>query len=297
MINGKSIFSWNIPAIGGGDPVVFVNFLLENNFEGVCLKAANGPSIQTVSKWSPWPRWGENIRMDLIEAIKGAGLKLYLWHFLYGRDPAGELNVALSQTSRFEPTGYIWDVETAFDSTVNAEGSARYLTQGFKKFFPQIEQALCWWALPLSPKGAEWHPIKVANAFQEIVDIAMPMMYWQGKGAMAATSYLHRSLSIYSKFWNKPIVPVGRAYNGDGGVADAPGITAFAQEVMTLSEGVSEIPGISWYSTDKAIKQPTWLAALQKTETFDTVDPVTLTPEEQLDRLVKAHLELFPELN
>ena len=297
MINGKSIFSWNIPAVGGGDPETFVKFLLENNFEGVCLKAANGSSIQTVSRWSPWPLWGENIRMDMVEAIKGAGLKLYLWHFLYGRDPAGELSVALSQTSRFEPDGYIWDAESRFDEKVNAVGTARYLTRGFKKFFPQIEQALCWWALPLSPKGSEWHPIKVANAFQETVDLAMPMMYWQGKGAVAARTYLHRSLDIYAKFWNKPIVPVGRAYNGDGGYADAPGITAFAQEVMMLHEGVAAIPGISWWVTDKAVKRPTWLAALQRTETFDTVDPVQLSPEEMLDRLVVAHPELFPELN
>jgi hypothetical protein len=297
MINGKSIFSWNIPAVGGGDPEAFVTFLLENNFEGVCLKGANGPWIQKVSRWSPWPLWGENIRMELVKALKGAGLKLYLWHFVFGKDPVGELNIALSQTSRFEPDGYIWDVESAFDAKIGAVGNARYLTRGFKKAFPQLEQALCWWALPLSPKGAEWHPIKVANAFQEIVDLAMPMMYWQGKGTMAATSYLHRSLAIYSKFWNKPIVPVGRAYNGDGGYGDAAGITAFAQEVMTLSEGLSEIPGISWWVTDKAVKNPAWLAALQKTETFDTVDPVKLTPEKMLDRLVEGHPELFPELN
>jgi len=297
MINGKSIFSWNIPAVGGGDPEAFVQFLLENNFEGVCLKAANGPYIKKVSRWSPWPRWGENIRMELIEALKGAGIKVYLWHFVYGRDPAGELSIALSQTARFEPDGYIWDVETAFDSKPNAIGSARYLTRGFKKFYPQLEQALCWWALPLSPKGGEWHPIKVATAFQETVDLAMPMMYWQGKGAPAAVSYLHRSLNIYSKFWNKPIVPIGRAYNGDGGYGDAAGITAFDQEVRTLSEGVSAIPGISWWVTDKAVRNPTWLAALRATETFDTVDPIKLTPEEMLDRLVESHPELFPELN
>jgi hypothetical protein len=297
MINGKSIFSWNIPAVGKGDPEAFVKFLLENNFEGICLKAANGPYVQKISRWSPWPRWGENIRTELVEALKGAGIKVYLWHFVYGRDPAGELAIALSQTARFEPDGYIWDVETAFDSKANAIGSARYLTRGFKKFYPQLEQALCWWALPLSPKGGEWHPIKVANAFQETVDLAMPMMYWQGKGELAAVSYLHRSLNIYSKFWKKPIVPVGRAYNGDGGYGDAGGITAFAREVISLSEGVAKIPGISWWVTDKAVKNPAWLTALRHTETFDTVDPIKLTPEEMLDRLVEAHPELFPELN
>ena len=296
MINGKSIFSWNIPAIGRGDPEAVVSFLLEHNFEGVCLKAANGTTVQKISKWSPWPLWGENIRMELIDALRGAGLKVYLWHFVYGQDPAGELSVALSQTSRFQPDGYIWDVETAFDTRVNAVGNARYLSKGFKKFFSHIEQALCWWALPLSTTGSEWHPIKVAEAFQETVDLAMPMMYWQGQGAVAAKSYLHRSLDIYDTFWNKPIAPIGRAYNGDGGYADAPGITAFAQEVMSLSEGLNEIPGISWWSADKAIKNAAWLTALKNTDTFDQEEPIVLTPEEKLDRLVEGHPELFPEL-
>lgn len=297
MINGKSIFSWNIPAVGGGDPEAFVKFLLENNFEGVCLKGANGPSVQRIKRWSPWPRWGENIRPEFVEALKGVGLKVFLWHFVFGQDPVGELNVALSQTSRFEPDGYIWDVETAFDSKEGAVANARYLSRGFKKFFPQLEQALCWWALPLSPRGGEWHPIKVANAFQEIVDLAMPMMYWQGKGAVAAKTYLHRSLNIYDKFWKKPIVPVGRAYNGDGGYGDAAGITAFDQEVRTLSDVLFAIPGISWWVTDKAVKNPTWLAALRATEPFDTVDPIKLTPEQKLERLVDYHPTLFPELN
>jgi hypothetical protein len=296
MINGKSIFSWNIPAVGRGDPEAFVKFLLENNFEGVCLKGANGPWIQKVSRWSPWPLWGENIRPEMVKALKDAGLKVYIWHFVFGQDPVGELNVAISQTSRFEPDGYIWDVESAFDTKAGAVGNAQYLARGFKKAFPRLEQALCWWALPLSPRGSTWHPIKVANAFQETVDLAMPMMYWQGKGATAAVTYLHRSLQIYSKFWNKPIVPVGRAYNGDGGYGDAAGITAFAREVMSLSEGLPKIPGISWWSTDKAVKQSTWLAALQKTETFDPVELIKLTPEEMLDRLVEGHPELFPEL-
>lgn len=297
MINGKSIFSWNIPAVGRGDPNAFVKFLLENNFEGVCLKGANGAWVQKVSRWSPWPLWGENVRPEMIKALKDAGLKVYLWHFVYGSNPAGELDIALSQTSRFEPDGYIWDVESAFDAKVNAVGNAQYLARGFKKSFPQIEQALCWWALPLSPKGSEWHPIKVAKAFQETVDVAMPMMYWQGKGAIAAKTYLHRSMAIWHTFWKKPIIPVGRAYNGDGGYADAAGITAFANDVMSLHAGPDEVPGISWWVTDKAVKNSTWLTALQKTDTFDTVDPVKLTPEEMLERLVVAHPELFPELN
>lgn len=297
MINGKSIFSWNVPAVEGGDPEAFVKFLLDNNFEGVCLKAANGGYVHKVSRWSPWPNWGENIRQDLVDAIRGTDLKMYFWHFVYGSDPMRELNVAIEQTSKFQPDGYIWNVEGAFDKRQNAIGNARYLTRGIKKFFPHMQQALCWWALPLSPKGSEWHPIKVANAFEEIVDVAMPMMYWQGKGADAAVNYLHRSLDIWSTFWAKPIIPIGRAYNGDGGYADSAGITAFAQEVESLHSSTAAIPGISWWSADKAIKNSNWMASLRVTAKFELDEPVHIPDDEKLQRLVDAHPELFPEFN
>jgi len=291
MINGKAIFSHNVPAVEGGDPVAFVKWLKQHNFEGVYLKAANGYAVQHVSRWSPWPTWGENIRNVLIEALKAAGIKVYLWHFVYGANPSAELSVAKSQVARFRPDGYIWDVESAFDTKTNSVANARLLSSGMKSAFPDMQQALCWWALPLSPQGAQWHPLKVAKAFQEYVDVGMPMMYWQGRGATAAVSYLKRSMNIWKQFWNKPIIPVGRAYNGDGGYADPEGILAFAEAAMELP-----IPGISWWSADKAIREPLWMTALTLTETFGIKDPVTITLEEKVERLVAAHPELFPEL-
>jgi hypothetical protein len=292
MIHGKAIYSHNVPAVGGGDPIAFVKWLKEHNFEGVYLKAANGTAIQRVSIWSPWPTWGENIRNSLIEALKAAGLKVYLWHFVYGANSAAELSVAKSQVARFQPDGYIWDVEGAFDNRTNAVANARLLSSGMKSAFPDMAQGLCWWALPLSPSGGQWHPIKVAKAFQEYVDVGLPMMYWQGRGGTAARAYLHRSMKIWKTFWNKPIIPTGRAYNGDGGEADPEGILAFADE----AKSDYDIPGLSWWVMDTAVKNPLWETALTLTETFGIEEPVVIPLEEKVDRLVKAHPELFPEL-
>jgi hypothetical protein len=166
-----------------------------------------------------------------------------------------------------------------------------------KRFFPQLDQGLCWWALPKSPTGTEWHPIKVAEAFQETVDIGMPMMYWQGSISSAAITYLYRSLNIWKDFWTKPLKPIGRSYNGDGGQANAESIIAFADEIMSLRAGGTGILGLSWYSLDKAYKNSDWMAALASTEKFDILDPINLSPEEMLERLVRAHPDLFPELD
>lgn len=293
-MHGKTIMSWNVPAIQQGDPQGFVNVLVNAGFQGVCLKCADGVSIHKMKSYSPWPDWGENIREELVVALKAAKLKVYLWQFVYGYNPSGELSVAINQTQRFKPDGYIWDVEGSFDGRTNAVANARLLTKGLKTAFPDLPQSFNWWALPRSPyTGTEWHPVKVADAFLEETESVMPMMYWQGTGASAAVSYLNKSLTIWRNITDKPIIPVGRTYNGDGGTADAFGIKAFGNAVFDYAKDKNLI-GCSWWNFDSAIKYGSWMVELQNLPKFPSV--FRLTTDEILDRLIAAHKELFPEL-
>jgi hypothetical protein len=293
MIGKKSIFSWNVPAVMKGDPVKFIQALVDAGFEAVCLKAADGDQVFKMAPGGPWPKWGENIKSELIAGLRAAGLKIYLWHFLYGGNPKGEMNTSILQCNKFKPDGYIWDAEAVFDARPNAVENARTVSRGLLNAHPEIPQALCWWALPKNPKNYnnEWHPVKVAKAFLETVDTVMPMMYWGGSSAMDAVSYLHSSLKIWKTITDRPLVPVGRAYSGDGGLMEPFAITAFAETVMELSEKMN-LTGISWWSLDKAIQNSACWAALRSTEKFG----VLLRYEEIIDRLMNAHPELFPEM-
>jgi len=297
MLNGKTIMSWNVPAVEGGDPEKFVKLLVENKFEGVMLKAGNGNAVHNISRFSPWPLWGENIRIELVNALKAAGLKVILWHFLYGVDPTGEANIAISQTARFEPDGYVWDVEGAFDTKTNAEANARLITKLYQKTFPTVEQGLCWWAFPKSPTtGSQWHPVKVGQAFLEICQVGLPMMYWQGSTPVQAVKYLNDSLRIWHTITKRPIIPIGRAYNGDGGYANSPSIVDFGYETYYMKDQGNTLPGCSWWSLDKAVGNSEWMAALKSLPKYRIDGPPVLSIEEKVDRLVEAHPELFPEL-
>lgn len=291
MISGKSIMIWNVPSVYSGDPVSIASVLDEYGFDGVCIKAGNGAWIQSPNTKS-FPYWGENIKKELVDTLKQFGKKVYFWHFVYGVDVLGELLTAVKQCERFNPDGYIWDVESSFDHTPRAEEKARYLTSELKKAFPKIPQGLCWWALPQSSTtGAEWHPRSVAKAFLEVCDVGMPMMYWQGRGANSAKRYFEISISLWRRFTDKPIVPIGRAYNGDGGQVDAESVEAFAN-IVNSSKAVNNLTGISWYSFDEALKNASVMEALKKTPKFT----LSLSLEEKVNRLVHDHKSLFPEL-
>lgn len=302
MIDGKTIFNWNVPQIMEGDPQNFAKLLVDAGFEGVCLKAGDGNLVYKMSSYSPWPKWGENIRPELVVALRDAGLKIYLWHFLYGYDILGELHVAFQQCDKIAPDGYIWDVEGQFDTRPGAVSNAVKIAKGFASIHPSIPQALCWWAFPLNPSNPKqmWHPLDVGKAFMDTVDVGMPMMYWGGETITDATSYLGKSLGIWRGFTDKPIIPIGRAYNGQGGNMNSVAIIAFSKKVHELS--ISEnLPGVSWWSLDKVLNNPSCWDALKRTEKFgvsaNPVPPPELTDRIKIDRLVEAHPNLFPELN
>lgn len=289
---GKTALCWNVPDIYDGSPEKVLQFVEDMNLDGVAFKAANGIYAHYPSAW---PEWGENVKLELVQTLKEAGIKVYLWHFVFGYDPVKESAIAIKQCANFQPDGYIWNAEGSFDGKATAPENARTLTFNLKTAFPKIPQALCWWALPKSPTtGAMWHPIAVAKAFMEICEVAMPMEYWQGKGALAAVSYLMKSIKIWrNDITNKPIAPIGRAYNGDGGLADSYGINAFGKEVLKFKSELGFV-GNSWYSLDKLEQHPDWGKAVSELSKWGT--STVLTDKDKLDRLVEAHKTLFPEL-
>ena len=110
-----------------------------------------------------------------------------------------------------------------------------------------IPTAFCSWARFRSPSGGTWHPEDMARAFMEHCDYGMPMTYWGGTAAVNALSLLGSSLDQWRKFTDKPIIPVGRAYVGDGG-------DAMPEAMLAFEAGVREhgCPGISWWVLDQA---------------------------------------------
>lgn len=300
MIDGKTICIWNVPDIAKGDPYNIAKMLFDAGFEGVCLKGGDGNTIFKQRLFGPWPTWGENIKPELVTALRSYGLRVYIWSFLYGVDRVGELRVAFDLCQKFNPDGYIWDSESRFDEKINAVDNARFLSKSLRAEFPNISQGLFWWALPKNPEKLtnEWHPVRVGKAWLETVDVLMPMMYWGGKTVNDALVYLQRSMRVWESIGDFPMIPVGRAYTGDAGYIDPQAIIAFAAKVKSLREDGANIRGISWWLMDQAHKSFLPWEALRYTPKFSQDPPelTKLTNEQILERLVEEHRYLFPEL-
>ena len=242
----KGIFSWQIPSVLKGEPIGFAKLLADAGFESVYIKVADGAGAYGVT----------GITTELIGALRAKGIAIIGWGFNYGLDWKGEARIGAAQVNRWSLDGYIWDVESRYESTPNAVQNAYNMLAVFKQEVAKVTPtAFCSWAYWKSRLvGSEIHPIRVLQAFMAGCDYGMPMQYWQGNTPELAVSYLKGSLAQWRKYTDKPIIPAGRAYNGDGGEVNAPSVIAYENAVR--DEGCK---GISWWELDQAQPKYHWL--------------------------------------
>jgi len=283
----KAIFSWNVPAVDGGNPAKFADRLKAAGFEAVYLKAADGGFAFTPNRIT-YLGWGENIRADMVSALKGRGIKVIGWQFNYGDNILKEADIAASQTLRFNLDGWIFDIESKFEANTNAVSNAYALCNEYRKRCPSIPLGFCSWAQWRSSTGVLWHNEDMAKAFMEKCDVGMPMMYWGGSSPSTALWLLNESLRLWRNITNKPIIPVGRAYTGDGGYLNAGTMTAFANEVRNKG-----LRGLSWWLLDQVVKDVSAWGALTAIPKFAPVpepqpEPQPEQPEQPLEQKLAA---------
>ena len=272
----KAIFSWNVPGVDGGDPIKFADHLKAAGFEAVYLKMANGAFVFKPSVYA-YPLWGENVRQALVDALRARGIKVIGWQFNYGYDIAGEAKVAIAQSKRFNVDGWVFDVESKFESQPSVITNSYALTTAYRAALPDMPLAFCSWAQWRNPTtGALWHNEKMASAFMEFCDVGMPMMYWEGSTAGSATWLLNESTRLWQNITNKPLIPAGRAYTGDNGTINAAAIKAFADAARAKG-----MRGLTWWVLDSAVKDSAAWGALASIPGFDATvapAPITVTP-------------------
>ncbi len=255
----KSIFLWNVPAVADGDPEGIADLLQDGGFETVIIKAANGP-YKFIPNPDAFPGWGENIHPELVQTLHRRGFQVAGWGFDYGDNPVGEATVAIAQVKQFNLDGYDLDCESKFESQPGAETRASVLAKTIKTALPTTPLAACGWSYYRNPRKPQylWHPETVLQALMAYSDVGIPMNYWDGQGATSALWCAQNSLPQWKNLTNKPIIPAARAYNGDGGQADAAGVQAFVGEMLK-----GGCPGYTFWSLEHAIQLPDVWAAIK----------------------------------
>lgn len=295
------MFIWKMPALLNGEIHAIAQRAVNGKFQVVFIKFCEADAIYIPPGF---PGWGKNLTREHVEILKSYDLKVWGWQFNRGIDPVGEGITAAHEAIALGLDGVAFDVETQFESqTLNARvrrwatsavrtiqdrkripgqfvvqsefeaqanpaQKAHQLMQNFKSVAPGMPTAFISFAFYKSPySGGTWHNKSMYVVFMEECDFGMPMTYWWGSSVENALWMLKHSVDQWEDITDKPIIPIGRLYIGDGGSATAEAITAFGEDVRDR-----ELIGEGWWRFGSAITNPSWWNAVA------ALSPWQLTP-------------------
>lgn len=239
---GKSIHLWEIEECFNGDVEKITNFVSTCGFQSVILHSVY------------LSNWAIAKRVALAASLKSSGVHVIGESAVYGAKPVDDGRLAANLVNKFSLDAFVFDAEAQFDASKTSDSAASNMLKAYKNDTDK-PAGWCWWAMyePPSRKGT-WHPKSVLWAATDprygAADFGMPMMYWSwGDDPASAEAYARESWRQWRAVTDIPIVPVGRAYIGDGGTAKGPAVIAFDACVRGL--GAS---GVSWWSLQHALK-------------------------------------------
>lgn len=248
---GKSVFIWNVGAVYGGDVKRIAGSLAEAGFQSAML---HYQSLAT---------WRSTQRVALIGELRAVGVEPIGSAAVYGGTPVLEGQQAAAICRDYNLAAFVFDAESAFDAADPSGQAARTVLNTFRQEC-DARAGWCWWARYKNPAtGSAWHPVAVLNAAMALADFGVPMMYWSGSSTDAAVALAEQSFTQWREVTEKPLVPAGRAYIGDGGTGTPEAIRAFEAYFKPYFLS-GDVDGVTWWSMEHAISTGLWeaLAAL-----------------------------------
>jgi hypothetical protein len=244
--SGKQIFLWNVPAGDGGNPEAIADLLSLGGFDEVWVKAANG-AYPHVPNRLRWPLWGQNLRPEFVQVMHARKIRVIGWGYCFGDNFLGEADIAIKTVKELGLDGWGFNCETKFESYSDCGARAYKMCNRTRQALPDTPLAFVSWAYWKSPtSGARWHAHEMAHEGMKFCDVGVPMMYWPGDSSASALYQLDHSTKQWTELvTDKPIVPAGRAYDGDGGNASPVAIADFGNAVKELG-----YIGCNWWSLD-----------------------------------------------
>jgi hypothetical protein len=254
---GKCKFIWNDHLICGGDAEATADLVAAAGFQSAILHST---SVYN---------WRTKTRIALALALKKRGVIVIGGAAVYGDNPIDEGRQAASICRQYQLPAFNFDAEAKWDAKPHSNSNASNMLKAFRDAVPNVLAGWCWWARYYNPwLRTPWHPKDVLRAAMAEgygdADYGMPMAYWEGETPAAAVKYLDVTLKQWREVTDKPIVPAGRAYVGDGGRARPDAIAAFETRARELG-----CVGVAWWVMENALKLPGIWEALTGLPRFD----------------------------
>ncbi len=257
MLKGKGMFIWQVQHCGGGNAQQIVAHARAAGITHVQVKVADGPRSFPIDSQYEGPT------VAAIRALQQAGLTVWGWQFVYGRDrhnpevrmAVEEADIAADRVQALGLTGFAVDLEETGNPVWTWHGDEvdcrNYMTRLRERLGPDFPIAACSHRFPRTYQWTEeWQ--RLWNEFMSRCNYAMPQVYWLQ--AHNAAEQLQTSYDQYRQLWpHLTYVPVGAAYceGWANWTATPDEVRQFLQKARELN-----LPAASFWSWQHARNDP-----------------------------------------
>lgn len=227
MLTGKGMFIWKILNCHNGSISEITRRAVQSNLSHVIIKIANGIYSYNFD-------WEKKIDLvpPLVSALKGEGIQVWGWHYLFGDQPWEEAAKAISRIRELGVDGYVLDAEGHYKGKhIAAVSFMDQLTAAIK----DIPIALSSYRYP------SYHPTVPWNQFLKKCDLNMPQIYWLFADNPGAQ--LEKSIADFMNLqYTPPILPTGAAFTEYGWTPSLEEINEFMTKAKELN-----LPGFNFW--------------------------------------------------
>jgi hypothetical protein len=229
-LQGKGFFTFLLPECEKGAPAAILAAAQAAGLSHVLVKIADGARPFGVDAA------GCDFTAPVVQALRGAGIAVWGWHYVYGNDPAGEAKVAVQRAGALGLDGYVVDAEQEYKQPGKDKAARQFMAA--VRAGLDIPLALSSYRFP------DYHPELPWAAFLELCDYHMPQVYWEQ--AHNAGAQLRESKRQCDALPNaRPYLATGTAYGTPGWAAAPADIADFLNTAKTLG-----IPAANFFSWD-----------------------------------------------
>lgn len=241
-LQGKGFFIWKIPDCEGGNPAEIASVAQAAGLTHVLIKIADEIYPVNIDRYT-----NTDLIPPVVQSLKAKNIQVWGWHYVYGDNPVGEANIAVSRTLSLGLDGYVIDAESEFKQS-GKEAAARTFVNELRNGLPNLPIALSSFRYP------SYHPQFPWSVFLEKVDLNMPQVYWEQ--AHNSGDQLRRCVQEFqAKTLVRPVFPTGPVYKANGWRASPIEIVEFLDTAKALN-----LAGANFFAWDyrKTILSELW---------------------------------------
>jgi len=235
--SGKIWYLWKVQDLLGGDLDKITQRALDTGVSAVLVKAADGVNPYNLTR-ELFPK--DSILGPLIEKLHLAGIECWGWQYLYGTNPAGEADRAITRLGQFPWDGWVLDPEKEYKLQPGNAARAKLYVDTVKTAYPKLCIGLSSYRYP------SLHPELPWGAFLTGCNFVMPQVYWMGSHnpgyQLSKTILEYQALYARLSIEPLPMIPTGAAFHEWGWQPTKEDITAFDAKVKEFG-----LVGAAWW--------------------------------------------------